>query len=49
MLLIMKKFLEIIKDYSDMYEQEYQSKKQTIPDCLVDYNLINKTKKYMSR
>jgi hypothetical protein len=36
-------FLEIIKDYSDMYEQEYQSKKQTIPDCTVAYNLINKT------
>jgi len=37
-------FFEIINDYSNKYEQEYQSKKQTIPNCAVPYNLINKTK-----
>ena len=36
-------FLDIISDYSDTYEQEYQTKKGTIPDCDIPYNLINKT------
>ena len=36
-------FFEIIKDYYNEYNQGYQSKKQSIPDCTVPYNYILKT------
>ena len=35
-------FLDIIKDYSDKYDLEYRTEKETLPNCPVPWNYIKK-------